>query len=397
MMRSRSDELNLILLAAGTASRRERMRGEAERMGQRADWDLIAQMLRARRLLPTLGPRLIEMAGPGRTEHFAAAVGESVTGVSRQGALMELVGSRAIGALAAAGIRCSPLKGPWLSERLYGDCGRRVSTDIDLLVAEDELLEAVRVVGGLGYLAPSDRVDADGLPLLHFVLLDGREAVPPIELHWRIHWYERRFAAERLLAPRLDSGDDWCPAPIDEFAALLLFYARDGFIDLRLASDIGACWDAYGDSFQEGALDDTIDAYPALERVLLASLDVASRTVGLPAAGLVRRYRRLPRRSVLAGRLANPHPHSSVPQLYADIGLIDGLLAPPGGFSAFFRRQVAPRRESPETASPEPGEAEMDVGIGRSIRMLARYALVAPRLLRSSLRPMVEADGKGAF
>jgi hypothetical protein len=85
-----------------------------------------------------------------------------------------------------------------------------------------------------------------GLPLLHFVLVHERGELPPVELHWRVHWYERSFARERLLPPAVDPPGDWRPAPADELAALLLFYARDGFIDLRLASDLGAWWDVHG-------------------------------------------------------------------------------------------------------------------------------------------------------
>ena len=76
--------------------------------------------------------------------------------------------------LADAGIRCTPLKGPLLGEAIYGDPGRRLSSDIDLLVAPEQLQAAVEVVRGLGYGAPTDHVGADGLPLLHFVLVHER-------------------------------------------------------------------------------------------------------------------------------------------------------------------------------------------------------------------------------
>ncbi len=50
-----------------------------------------------------------------------------------------------------------------------------------------------------------------------------------MELHWRVHWYERSFAHERLLPPTPDDPpQNWRPAPADELAALLLFYAGMG-------------------------------------------------------------------------------------------------------------------------------------------------------------------------
>src|SRR5205814_8803590 len=100
-------------------------------------------------------------------------------------------------------------------------------------VAPEHLKRAVEVVRELGYARPTDYVDSSGLPLLHFALVHERDELPPVELHWRIHWYETRFARERLLAP--DGAPDWRPAPVDELAALLLFYARDGFTGLRQA------------------------------------------------------------------------------------------------------------------------------------------------------------------
>ncbi len=67
--------------------------------------------------------------------------------------------------------------------------------------------------------------------------------------------------------------------------------------------------------------------------------------MGLPAARILGGAGKLRLRERMAVRLANPNPHSSRSQLYADMGLIDGLLMPPGGFSAFVRRNVLPPRE----------------------------------------------------
>jgi hypothetical protein len=34
--------------------------------------------------------------------------------------------------------------------------------------------------------------------------------------------------------------------PVEQLAALLLFYARDGFLGLRFVADIAAWWDRHG-------------------------------------------------------------------------------------------------------------------------------------------------------
>ena len=235
----------------------------------------------------------------------------------------------------------------------------------------------------LGYRAPTDHIEECGLPLLHFALVHERGQLPPVELHWRIHWYEQSFASERLLAPSDEIIGGWRPAPIDELAALLLFYARDGFIDLRLATDLGACWDVFGAELQPGALDGLIGAYPALENALLTAARVAEKTVGLPLDRVTECKTRPSNRARVAMRLASPNPHVSQSQLYADRGLIDGLLAPAGGFKAFVTRQVLPPREVLHEQARKTQRRRANSRLGHGMRMLRRYALAMTRLLRA--------------
>jgi hypothetical protein len=376
-------EQQLILLCAGTAVRREEMSDRAERLAADVDWAPLADTLRARKLLPTLGPRVLELAGGRATTEFAAAVEQAIEAGRRQGAFLQLISLRAMAVLADAGIRSSALKGPLLGEDIYGDPGRRLSGDIDLLVAPEQLELAADVIRGLGYEAPTDYVDDAGLPLLHLVLLHERGELPPIEIHWRVHWYEQGFARDRLLPPEVDQTGGWRPAPVDELAALLLFYARDGFIDLRLATDIGAWWDAHGAELLPGALPALLRDYPALERVIPAAVRAAENTVGLPAAEIIGDMPKLGLRERMAVRLANPNPRSSQSQLYADVGLIDGLLTPSGGFRAFVRRQVLPPAEVLEQQAEHGERPRARSSVGRCAGMLARYSARIVRLSRA--------------
>jgi hypothetical protein len=382
-MSNSSAERQLILLSAGTAARRRLMHEQAGRLVAEVDWPRLVETLRLRRLLPVLGPRILELAEERAGEDFAMAVEEAIDAGSRHGAFLQLVSLRLIAMLAEAGIRCTALKGPLLGEAIYGDPGRRLSSDIDLLVSPEQLQTAVEVVRGLGYGAPTDHVLEDGLPLLHFVLVHERGELPPVELHWRVHWYERSFARERLLPPAVDPLGDWRPAPADELAALLLFYARDGFIDLRLASDLSAWWDVYGADLPPGALDELLRAYPALARVIPVAVEVAEQMVGLPAAQIIGEMPRLDLRERMAVRLANPNPDSSLSQLYADMGLIDGLLMPPGGFGAFVRRQVLPPREVREAQARHRARRRPRSSLSRGTGIVARYGLTMTRLMRA--------------
>jgi len=371
----------LILLSAGTAERRDEAGERAAGLLARVDWQLLATRLRSQRLLPTLGPRILELAGGAAAEEFEIAVGEAIDATRRQDALLQLISARTMEALDDAGIRSAALKGPALGEALYGEAGRRLSSDIDLLVAPEHLDRAVKVVRGLGYARPVDHVDARGLPLLHFALVHERDELPPIELHWRVHWYETHFARERLLPPSGKGANGWRPAPADELAALLLFYARDGFTGLRQATDLGAWWDAFGAELDPGALAQSARAYPALAPALAAALTVAGRTVSFPAERALGEEVALGARGRIAARLANARPYDSEAQLFAEIGLIDGLLTPRQGLPAFFRRQVAPPAEVIREHAEKAHRGRVTSTVGYSLRVLGRYALAIARLL----------------
>ena len=373
-------ESQVILLSAATAARREEVRKRIEGQMAEVDWSLLAELLRGQRLLPTLGPRIIDLAGEAAPEGFASAVSAAIEETRRQDALLQLISVRTMESLAGAGIRSAPLKGPGLGEALYGEAGRRLSSDIDLLVAPEHLGRAVEVVRGLGYAKPADHVDSSGLPLLHFALVHERDELPPVELHWRVHWYETRFARERLLEPGAAGNER--PAPVDELAALLLFYARDGFTGLRQATDLGAWWDAFGAKLRPGALAEPARTYPALAPALAAALAAAERAVGFPAGKALGTDVALGTRGRVAVRLADPHPHDSRAQLFAEIGLIDGLLSPPRGLPAFLRRQVAPPAEVIREHVEKAHRGRVTSTFGYSLRVLGRYALAIVRMLR---------------
>jgi len=368
-----------MLLSAGTRARREATRERMRALTTIVDWSRLAEMLRSGRLLPTLGPRILEFADDCANGEFAADVATSLDASRRQSALLQLISARAMDALADAGVRSTALKGPLLGEAIYDEPGRRLSGDIDLLVPQEQLSEAVEVVREMGYAKPTDHAGDDGLPLLHFSLAHEHGELPPVELHWRIHWYEAHFARDRLLPPPDRGFNDWRPTPVDELTALLLFYARDGFTGLRQATDLGAWWDKFGSELRFDELGDSLRTYPELQPALSTAVAMAEKTVGLPADRLIEKMGSLGPRSRVVIRLASPRPYASAEQLYAEIGLIDGLLAPPGGLWAFVRRQIAPPRE---VIRQHTQRARASATVSHSLRVLGRYGLAFARLLR---------------
>jgi Uncharacterised nucleotidyltransferase len=377
-------ERQIILLSAGTAARRDANRGRLTALAAEVDPTSLAESLRARRLLPTLGPRIEEILGAAVDEDFRVRVQRAVEVARRQGAFLEMISDRLAAALTAAGVRSSPLKGPKLSEFLYGDPGRRLAGDIDLLIDPHQLTRAVEVVREFGYGPPQDHVDRHGLPLLHFALSHEKGELPPVELHWRVHWYERSFATDRLLPPSTDRSEDWRPAAVDEGAALFLFYARDGFVDLRLATDIGAWWDRSGGEVGPGGFGELLGCYLDLRHPLLAAAAVAERVVGVPAERTVGTPRRLRLRDRMAVRLANPNPHPDTrrSQIHADMGLVDGLLMPKGDFRSFFKRQVLLPREVLDDQDQKLGRSPRS-RLSHGARILTRILFAGTRAVRS--------------
>jgi len=382
-MSSEQAERQLILLSAGTATRRLALRGYAGELMQQVDWARLIASMRARRLLGVLGPRISELAGERANEDFGAVLEQELELERKHGLYLQLVSQRLLAMLADAGIPAAALKGPQLSEAIYGDPGRRVSGDIDLLVPARRLHDAAEVVCALGYGKPTDHLGPEGLPLLHLALAHEHGQLPAVEVHWRIHWYEQAFARDRLLPPTADQAPDWRPAPADELAALLLFYARDGFVDLRLAADLSAWWDLNSPGFPDGAIGEVQETYPELSRVLTAAGMAAEKVVGLPASRVLGDKRSAGARERFAARLVNPNPRSSRSQLYADMGLIDGLLAPPGGFGAFAGRQLLPPRAVLDEQARHGARRRPRSRVARCAGVLGRYALTSARLLRS--------------
>ncbi len=339
-MTSVSDPAKPELVAVRRLARTAAGSAEGTRDALRAcDPTALARALSDQRLLALLGSRAIAIWGPDDAPPaFVEAVEADLEANRARGLALEALSARFVERLEAAGIAAMVLKGPLLATRLHGDTGFRLSNDVDLLVPGDDLGAAADALGGLGYAVEPTPLRSHGLPDIHLVLRSRAAELPRIDLHWRVHWYESRFSEDLLVRSREHRGF-LEPEPRDDLAALMLFYARDGFYGLRAAVDIAAWFELHARE-QDPALELHRSEYPRLRRPLAAAALAAERVVGTPAAELLPESGRVGPTARLAANLACWNQVGEPDQLRANIAVADALLSPPSELGRFARREL---------------------------------------------------------
>lgn len=375
----------MALLLAGTKASRESHEPRIAQLARRVDFTALEQLLRRHGMLSLIGGRLVALGTIEPPGAFREGVERYTALVKQQSARQALLTAGLVAAFEKHAIRVLPLKGSSLGERLYGESGARVSTDIDLLMNAADLARATEVVCTFGYeryrYAPSH-----GGPRhpLHERLVHPR-GLPPVELHWRVHWYEERFSADLLSYSTPGADGLLQPTPTYELVELLLLYARDGFAGLRLAADIAAWWDRYQTNLEPvAALAPVALAYPALVPALATATVLAQTLVGVPAPRLLSPSI-LARASRSSMRLANWTMQGSVEQISANISLVDWALAPPGQLWGALRRNLLLSREALLYRAPDAATGRFPVlrlRVLHAIRVLGRYANAAWVLIR---------------
>ncbi len=195
-------------------------------------------------------PALLAEAGRhglrGVILHHAKAAGLAVSGADALTAADEAVQQRqrenlaeVVRALRGGDVRCVCLKGPLLGERLYPTPLLRPSTDLDVLVAPQDLARAVQALGVIGYVAAdggaSERFYRDHHHHVHL----HRDGGAPIELHHRAHsGFGAGLPADELLARAIPWADAHVLSPEDEWLYLAVHAASHVFERLGWVYDL---------------------------------------------------------------------------------------------------------------------------------------------------------------
>ncbi len=375
-------ERRLIQLLCGTQARRGERRGEMSELLGEIDDDRLVALLKRINLLVLLGGRLLSL-GLRDLPELERELESFSYQARRWGTANELASLQILDRLHAAGIRAVPLKGSLLARELYGDVATRTSIDVDVLVAPDKLGDAVAVVAQLGWRLEQDVRRVGGLPALHETLV--HPTLPRVELHWRVHWYDRCFAADALeRAQASGSAEPMRLQPLDGLMALMLFYARDGFSGLRYPADAAAWWDLRcADAGDPSPAQFAAERYPALAAPVSVASSLLAQLVGLPTGPT----RTLPFRWRVAESLASPFLDGGRQQAESNAGLTDLLLAPPSAAGDAMRRVLhnAPAGDSSRSTSTTAGGWR--VSAGHLLRVARRWVLaLAPAVVRSYAR-----------
>src|SRR5208282_4631149 len=115
---------------------------------QPPDWDALIQLAIQQGVAPLLAVRTRHLSLPVAHRERLELI---YSANSLRNLRLAAEESRVSAALAAAGLRHWPLKGPGLSERLYADIGVRQISDLDLLIEPASLARTDALLADLGY------------------------------------------------------------------------------------------------------------------------------------------------------------------------------------------------------------------------------------------------------
>jgi len=162
---------------------------------------------------------------------------------------------------------------------------------------------------------------------------------PPLEIHWRVHWYGDRFVERVMAESSIGEHGLRQASPAATLSILLLCYARDGFAGLRLAIDIAALADRMSDVPDGSEILAFADDDREIRPALVAALAVARNVVGLD---LGQSIPPLTSREDRATRLANWRLAGDADQVRATTRLVDALLAPARSNRRFVSSRLRP-------------------------------------------------------
>jgi hypothetical protein len=308
-------------------------------------------------------------------------------------------------AMKAHDLPLMPLKGLHLAELVYGDISLRPMTDLDILVPEDRVPEAIQVLRSLGYGPETDNADAALAMIETTCALGFAHQVHGtwVEVHWRLSEPGDGFAAPM--------DDVWRTSAVAKLGGCNVQVMQPEYLLLHVAAHL-AC--KHGFIFGVRALADVAEivrAYPQLDWT--AFVDRAKRHGWQRGVALALRLARdhlqadIPTEAMAAigGDAVDPALRSAAleqmlaaPKLPGEVVCSPNFLnlagrSPAGRVALLFSRIFAPRAELAMAYGIAPGSPWLPFYYVLRLRDLSRRYVHGTREL---LRPGSELSRAAA-
>ncbi len=153
---------------------------------------------------------------------LADRVGVSLRALQLRALLWDLERDRLVACLNAAGLGPVVLKGAALRQAVYTQSAQRPLADVDLLLPEKQLEDAIEALKGIGYQSPSPEQTLKGYREHHFHIRLANANGFIVELHWGLIRPDRPFRLDAgafirrsILSRRATGPDLRVPSPED--------------------------------------------------------------------------------------------------------------------------------------------------------------------------------------
>ncbi len=157
-------------------------------LGQGPDWDRLLALASRHGVMPLLYRSLGKIDRKVVPQEWLARLRAIYMQNAAKNIKMTMELLRILDALKEAGIKAVPLKGPVLAQQLYGDVALRQFSDLDILVAPEDVKNAQGVIKKKGY-SGDELSQSKSTALLKTVPhcdLYNKNLKIKVELHWRI-------------------------------------------------------------------------------------------------------------------------------------------------------------------------------------------------------------------
>lgn len=209
------------------------------------DWDYFDRLVSQHRIQPLLIRGLRQLGAQCPPELAKYRTQQNKFAMQSMERIQALAAINA--AFSQAGIRMITMKGPLLAMELYGDPSLRTSRDLDLMVDEDDLDRAGKILLQMGYRLEEHLYSSTPMRHKFYTLVENEKhrvynrGEICIELHWQSD-YQRQQSFGELWSRREERQLLGRPIALmgeaDRYPALIVHAAEHGFLRLRWLLDL---------------------------------------------------------------------------------------------------------------------------------------------------------------